>query len=87
MEPTGEGSVSTGVNEILNQIGKKLDSAQRKFVPKFGEKSKAVVAEFTAEGKTPASGKEPLKVVANEAQTPSQFKEGASAATLQSTDE
>lgn len=67
MEPTGEGSVSTGVNEILNQIGKKLDSAQRKFVPKFGEKSKAVVAEFTAEGKTPASGKEPLKVVANEA--------------------
>ena len=62
---------SNGVNEILSQIGQKLDSAQRKFVPKFGEKSKAGVTEFNAEGKTPASSKAPTKVALNDAQTPS----------------
>ena len=55
-------------------------------MPKFGEKSKSGVTEFIAEGKTPA-GKAPLKVSVNDAQTPSQFKEVASVATLQSTDE
>jgi len=72
----------------MNQIEQKLDSAQRKFVPTFGEKSKqdAKVTEFQTleisegKGKTPSTSE-----IANRAsistRTPKNLKIGASAIT------
>ena len=55
---------SVGLTDIMNQIEKKLDSAHRKFVPQFGDKSKqdAEVAEFKTVDITEGKGKTPSTI-------------------------
>ena len=64
---------SAGLTDIMNQIEKKLDSAQRKFVPEFGEnpKQNTKVAEFKTisiaeeKGKTPSTNKATKRTSSN----------------------
>ena len=77
MQAEGE-QESAGLTDIMNQIEKKLDSAQRKFVPQFGEKSKqdTKVAEFKTvsiaevKGKTPSTNKATKRTTTSDADTP-----------------
>ena len=77
MQAEGEHE-SAGLSSIMNQIEKKLDSAQRKFVPKFGEKPKQdiKIAEFKTtsiaevKGKTPSTNKATKRTSTSDADTP-----------------